>query len=145
MTEDQLSPFRDFLDARLGPAIAAATEEHPLTLDGVLALGSVHGQTCQAIAPAGPFGSGNPEPRFVLADVTLRHSRVVGDKHLSITIEDGLGRTARGIAFGVVGEPLGDALQNSAGQRLHLAGRITPDTWRGGEAAQFELEDAAFA
>ena len=48
---------------------------------------------------------------------------------------------ARAIAFGCVGEPLGAVLTENA--RLHLAGRITPDTWRGGEAAQLEVVDAS--
>lgn len=143
LTEEQLAPFTEFLSRRLDRAVSAATEEHPLVIDAVVGLGGVHGQTCRSISPAGPFGQGNPEPRFVLENVRLRHSRVVGEKHLSLTIEDDMGRSVRGIAFGVVGEPLGAALERAHGERFHFAGRITPDTWRGGDAAQFELEDAA--
>lgn len=145
LTEAQVAPFREFLADRLGQAVATATEEHPLILDGVVGIGAVHGATCKTLGPAGPFGNGNPEPRFALADVVIRHARPVGERHLSITIEDKVGKTARGIAFGVVGEELGDLLESGDRRRLHLAGRITPDTWRGGEAAQFELDDASEA
>lgn len=140
--EGQIEPFRAYLAESLGGAVAEATQQHPLVLDGVVALGSIHGQTCKTLMPAGPFGHGNPEPRFALESVVLRNTRQVGDRHLALTIEDRMGRTARGIAFGCLGEPLGDLLEGER-RPLHLAGKITPDTWRGGDAAQFELDDAA--
>jgi single-stranded-DNA-specific exonuclease len=140
-----MEPFRAFLAEQLASDIAAATEEHPLVVDGVLALSAVSGATCRAIAPAGPFGQGNPEPRFALDDVVIRQTRLVGERHLSLTIKDRAGKTARGIAFGVIDTPLGELLEAGARTRLHLAGKITPDTWRGGDAAQFQVEDAAEA
>ena len=145
LREDQLAPFREFLVDRLGDAVAAATEEHPLIIDASIGIAAVHGRTCRALRPAGPFGEGNPEPRFALAAVRARHVRRVGERHLAVTLEDDLGRTARGIAFGAADEPLGRLLEAGAMQRLHVAGRITPDAWRGGDAAQFEIDDAAVA
>ena len=141
--QDQIEPFQAFLAERLGDAVAEATEERPLDLDGVLSVGAVHGRTCEALKPAGPFGAGNPEPTFALSDVTIRHARIVGERHVSLRIEDSLGKTATGIAFGVVGEPLGDLLCQEGKPRVHLAGRVKPDTWRGGEAAQFDVSDGA--
>lgn len=147
LAEEQIPSFEGFIDETLGSAIALATEDHPLTIDSSISLGAVHGRTCEALRPAAPFGQGHPEPVFAFADVLIRNTRVVGEKHLALTVEDHLGRTARGIAFGVVDEPLGEALERAAGQRrpMHLAGRITPDTWRGGDAAQLQLIDAAEA
>ncbi|MCQ8185019.1 single-stranded-DNA-specific exonuclease RecJ [Parvularcula maris] len=142
---DQVEGFRDFLEDRLANEVSAATQEHPLVLDSVLGLSAITGQTCRAIAPAGPFGQGNPEPRFALEDVVIRQARVVGERHLSLTIEDRGGKTARGIAFGCIDTPLGNLLEQGERTRVHLAGRITPDTWRGGEAAQFQVDDAAEA
>ncbi|MEE4209818.1 MAG: single-stranded-DNA-specific exonuclease RecJ [Parvularcula sp.] len=141
--QDQLEPFRAFVAERLHGSVAAAAEEHPLVLDGIIGLGAVSGHTCSLLAPAGPFGQGNPEPRFALEDVVVRQSRIVAERHLSVTIEDRMGKTARGIAFGVVGEPLGDLLAAPNRQRLHLAGRISPDTWRGADAGQLEIDDAS--
>ncbi|MEM9810843.1 MAG: single-stranded-DNA-specific exonuclease RecJ [Pseudomonadota bacterium] len=145
LTQDQIEPFRAAMAEKLSSGVAEATAERTLVLDGAVALSAITGTTCRALQPAGPFGNGNPEPRFALADVRIRHQRLVGERHLSITVEDDFGRTARGIAFGVKDEPLGDLLEDPSRPRLHLAGRITPDTWRGGEAAQFELDDAAEA
>lgn len=145
LTPGQLPGFRAFLDEALAPQLAIACEEPSLVLDAVVGLGAVDGRTCDVIEPAGPFGQGHPEPRFAFADVVIRHSRTVGDRHMAVTIEDRMGKTARGIAFGVVGEPLGDLLGAGGRERLHLAGRISRDAWRGGDAAQVEIDDAGEA
>ena len=49
----------------------------------------------------------------------------------------------RAIAFRAVEEPLEEALKS--GKRLHLVGRIKADEWRGGNAGQFQIMDAAYA
>ncbi|MEO1042918.1 MAG: single-stranded-DNA-specific exonuclease RecJ [Pseudomonadota bacterium] len=145
LSPGQVDGFRHFLETRLSASVAEATAQRPLVVDGVVGLGAVTAATCRTLGPAGPFGQGNPEPRFALSDVRVRHARLVGERHLSITVEDNLGKTARGIAFGVKDEPLGALLENDRRPLIHLAGRITPDTWRGGEAAQFEVDDASGA
>jgi hypothetical protein len=47
----------------------------------------------------------------------------------------------RAIAFRVAGKPEAAALQ--AGRRVHVAGKLRPDGWRGRGAVQFEVADVA--
>ena len=142
----QLEPFEAWLAKEIGDAVAEAARARSLTLDGVVSVGSVTRGFCDALAPAGPYGQGNPEPRFAIEGAYIRQPRVVGERHLAFTIADRMGTTARAIAFGCLGEPLGTLIQAAQdGQRVHLAGRIKPDDWRGGDAGQLHVEDAAFA
>ena len=55
----------------------------------------------------GPFGSGNPEPRFVIPDCRIKSMKFVGEggAHLSCRIDDGSG-TINAIAFQAGGTPL---------------------------------------
>ena len=142
----QIEPFEAWLAKEIGDAVAEAARARSLTLDGVVSVGSVTRGFCDALAPAGPYGQGNPEPRFAIEGAYIRQPRVVGERHLAFTIADRMGTTARAIAFGCLGEPLGTLIQAAQdGQRVHLAGRIKPDDWRGGDAGQLHVEDAAFA
>ncbi|WP_031549245.1 single-stranded-DNA-specific exonuclease RecJ [Parvularcula oceani] len=146
LREDQVAPFEAWLEGRLGAAVEEAAAKRSLTLDGLLSLGAITRTFCEALAPAGPYGQGNPEPRFAVQDVRVRDTRIVGERHVAATLTDRMGRTARAIAFGCVGEPLGTLLQAAQdGQRVHLAGRVKPDDWRGGDNAQLHVEDGAFA
>ena len=93
----------------------------------------------------GPFGSGNPEPRFVIPDCRIRSMKFVGEggAHLSCRIDDGSG-TINAIAFQAGGSPLGKAVSDAFdGQYLHFLGRIRRDLFRGGNAMQFEIDDVA--
>lgn len=144
LTADQLPGFEAFLAQDLGGAVAEARAHQVLSLDGALGPAGLTREFCDGLALAAPFGNGNPEPRFALPRVRVRDLRVLKEKHMAVTVEDGAGRRARCIAFGCVGEPLGDFLEGAQrGGLIHLAGRAKPDDYRGGNAAQLQVEDAA--
>ena len=146
LTADQLAPFEAYLTERLAAVVAEATAVRELVLDGTVGVASVTRGLCDALAPAGPYGQGNPEPRFAVEGARVSGVRIVGERHVSFTMSDRMGRTARAIAFGSVGEPVGTLLQAAQdGKAVHLAGRIKPDDWRGGDAAQLQVEDGAWA
>jgi single-stranded-DNA-specific exonuclease len=58
-------------------------------------------------------------------------------------LEDENGAKIRAIAFRAHNSPLGDALMRSA--PLHVIARIKKDEWRGGDAVDCEILDAASA
>ncbi|WP_370334700.1 single-stranded-DNA-specific exonuclease RecJ [Parvularcula marina] len=147
LMRDQLDAFERFLSEELGAGIKTAQSQQALHLDGALSPAGLSRRFHDSLQLAAPFGNGNPEPRFAMPRVRVRDIRVLKEKHMAVTVEDGSGRRARCIAFGCVGEPLGDFFEvaQKGGALIHLAGRVKPDDWRGGDAAQFQVEDGAFA
>lgn len=147
VARDGVDAFRAFLAETLGDATARARADRALVLDGVIGVGGISKTLAEHLSAAGPFGNANPEPRFAIDSARIRNLRPLKEKHLALTIEDRQGRTGQAIAFGVIGTPLGDALSAAAADRrlLHLAGRVKADDYRGGDAGQFQIEDAAFA
>ena len=60
----------------------------------------------------------------------------------------GRGRTGarcRAIAFRVADTPLGRFLAEARGRAIHVAGHLRRDDWRGGDAVQLVIDDAAGA
>lgn len=144
LRRDQLAQFETWLAETLAEQTAQARLEQVFRLDGRVSAAGVTASFAQGLEAAGPFGNGNPEPRFVLADVRIMDLRILKERHIALTVRDGMGRPARCIVFGCVGEPLGDFLQAAQdGRPIHLAGRVKPDDWRGGNCGQFQVEDAA--
>ncbi len=97
-------------------------------------------EICQRLAP---FGVGNPQPRFVLPAQRLALVEIMAERHLRLRLEDQAGAQLRGVCFRAFDGPLGQALMANRGRRLHLAGRLERDAWRGGDAVQMLVEDAA--
>ena len=95
----------------------------------------------------GPFGSGNTEPIFAIADASPERIRQVGESHLACELASPSGERVRAIAFRAIGGPIEEMLRaaNREGRRLHFAGKIKADEWRGGDAAQFQIVDAALS
>jgi single-stranded-DNA-specific exonuclease len=138
----KIDALKDFLADRISKQIAAEPLRPSLTIDGLLASTSLNPDFIRKIATLGPFGTGNPEPRFALADCRIVNASIVGEKHVSVVIMQG-GVRLKGIAFRCVGMPLGDALLNSRERNFHLAGHIRIDEWQGDERVQLLIDDAA--
>ncbi|HLM39356.1 MAG TPA: single-stranded-DNA-specific exonuclease RecJ, partial [Microvirga sp.] len=97
-----------------------------------------------ALERAGPFGSGQPEPVFVLPQHRVVEAREVGSGgHLRVKLRAGDGSAMGGIAFRAAGQPLGMALSRSIGSTLHVAGTLSIDRWGGHEKVELRIMDAA--
>ncbi|MBM3565837.1 MAG: single-stranded-DNA-specific exonuclease RecJ [Alphaproteobacteria bacterium] len=141
---DELEAARRFLEDRIAARIREAAIRPSLSLDGALRPDGATAELAEQLAQAGPFGSGNPEPRFVLSAARIGFAAVAGDAHVRCTIAaDGPGRPLKAIAFRCLETPLGQALLNAKGGVLHLAGRLRADTWQGETGVQFLIDDAA--
>ncbi|MEX1034847.1 MAG: single-stranded-DNA-specific exonuclease RecJ [Sneathiella sp.] len=140
---DRIDDFRAFLNDRLKGAVSEASKTASLGLDGAL---SVEGATTDLITlleQAGPYGAGNPEPRFALQNVRLVQASIVGENHVRciLTGVGGRGRLA-GICFRALETPLGDALLGHQGASFHIAGHLRKNSWQGKVSAQLMIEDA---
>jgi single-stranded-DNA-specific exonuclease len=135
--------FARFLNEKFRDDVDAAIAGRSRTIDAVVSPVAVSGAFAEQVSLAGPFGPGNPEPVFVVPNVRVDYAKIVGENHLSCVLVSDTGETARAIAFRAAGEALGATITGS--RRIHVAGRIKADTWRGGDAGQFQIVDAAEA
>lgn len=144
LPEENIAAFHEFLIARLGSAVASYAESRVLKLDGFISCQSATMELLDDIARAGPFGLGNPGPRFAIKKAQIVHRDVLKEKHVKLVLADeaGNGRLSA-IAFGAMEGQLGAWLM--AERRLSLAGELKPNLWQGRASAQFIVEDAAKA
>ena len=139
----RIPAFRRGLNDRLGRAVTLARANRTLDIDAVIGASAATKSFADLIATAGPFGPGNPEPSFAMLDMRAEYLKTVGKGHLSMTLMSATGEPVRAIAFRAEGEALGEILRS--GRRLHVAGKIRADDWRGGDAGQLQISDAALA
>ncbi len=143
VAEAGVDELRHFLTRDLEGPVTAAMARDGLTLDGAIACGGANAALVEAIAKAGPFGAGNPEPRLAIADVRASYADIVGNGHVRMTLKGASGKGLKAVAFRAAETPLGQALLAGGERPIHVAGRLKPDTWRGGDAVELHVEDAA--
>lgn len=141
--KSKMSVLQAFFADSIGSAAKAARERTGLDIDGALTPGGVTDELVSLLERAGPYGQGNPQPRFVLPAVRVKFPKVVGEAHLRCALEGADGRRIDAVAFRAVGQPLGDLLASAAGMPVHVAGTVKRDTWGGRERLEFIIEDAA--
>jgi single-stranded-DNA-specific exonuclease len=140
--------------ARLGALVGFLTEEvtartglsppnRSLPIDGALAPRAATVELVHMLERVGPFGVGNPEPRFVLPHVRAGWSRPAGEAHVRCTLAGSDGKSVSAIAFRAAGQPLGAALCDAASPTLHVAGTLRVDRYNGSESVSLHVEDAA--
>ena len=142
---DKLEALRLFLTERLAEPVAQAASAMGLGVDGTLSLGGATRELLESLSRAGPFGAGNPEPRFVLPQARLIRADLVGESHVRCILGDPRGKRLKGIAFRVAAGPLGQALLGGLGRSFHVAGHLRADDWRGRRDVQFAIDDVAQA
>jgi single-stranded-DNA-specific exonuclease len=143
LARDRLGDFRAFLEERLAIPVAKAHLRAGLDIDSALTAGAATPALVHSVERAGPYGSGNPEPVFVLPRHRLVDVVPVGADHLRLRAAAGDGQTIEAIAFRAANQPLGEALKRLRGGLAHLAGELTINRYGGREKAQLRLLDAA--
>ncbi len=118
-------------------------ESPKLMLDGILPLGAITIDFVNLLERLGPYGVGNPMPRFAFSNIRVTHSKVVGNDHVSCTFGQLDGARLAGIAFRSVTTDLGQTLLNNNGVPLHVVGTLRLNNWQGKTTVQLFIEDIA--
>ncbi len=124
---EKLEEFRTFLNERLASGVQDYGATRALTLDGILALPAATPDLVKQIQAAGPFGMGNPNPRFAMMDVKVVQADRVGENHIRCAFTAGAaGGRLQGISFRNADTPLGEILQQAkqSGKPVHIAGQL---------------------
>ena len=121
----------------------AARAVPELEVDAALVASGATSELVDLIERAGPFGQGNPQPRFVFPSHRVKFGKIVGDAHVRLVLEAQDGGRVEAIAFRAAGQPVGEALMNAGGMPLHVAGSLRRDTWGGRERIELSIDDVA--
>ena len=141
----RLEDLNDFLRARLADAASDAALAPSLGLDGALGVEGATADLLEMLEAAGPYGAGNPEPRFAIAGAKLLRADIVGRGHVRCQLAGKSGKRLKGIAFRAADNALGHALLAGAEHPFPLAGRLRLDRRRGTRAVELHIDDAQLA
>jgi single-stranded-DNA-specific exonuclease len=133
--------LRAFLCERLAGEMSLAGAEDALDIDALAAPRAARA-LLDDFKVLAPFGAGNPEPRFALADVRVERPMVLRGGHVRCNLVDSAGAGVKAVAWRSEDTGLGRRLM-AAGASLHVAGQLKIDDWNGRNGAQLEIEDAA--
>jgi len=141
MRADAVPELRAFLCETLAQESLDAAAMDAVEIDALITPGGADRALFDDFQRLQPFGPGNPEPLFAMADVRAEQIMPMKGGHLRCQLTDSTGRRLRAIAWRAAETELGKRLL--AGGTLHVVGRLKPDDWNGRGGVELEIEDAA--
>ena len=136
--ESRLAEFRE----RFTHVAALWRRDQPrdpvLHVDAEVSLQDVAPRLVRELERLHPFGAGNPEPTLAVRNLNVLESRVVGDRHLKLTV-----RQPRSLPFESIGFRMGQLADQGvvAGQAIDLAFMPELQRWNGFDRVQLRIRD----
>ena len=143
IARERLDDFSQHLREAFEPQRSSIFSARPLQVESVVSVAGASIEFLKDLERAGPFGPGNPEPIFVLPDVTLAYADVVGKNHVRLRLAGPAGQMIDAISFRTSDTPLGQGVLRARGKRVHIAGKLRRNDYKGRTRVQVLLEDAA--
>ena len=110
-------------------------------IDSKISATAINLDVYDEIEKLSPFGSANSEPKFLVENVRIIKSKVVGKKHISSILASKSNKSFKTIAFNSVKSPLEPYLSINNKKNFNIVGKLTCNEWQGRKDIQFIIED----
>jgi single-stranded-DNA-specific exonuclease len=134
---DKISEFRQAFEQTIVDQTRPEDWVPALTIDLKLALGDLSDELVDAIEQLAPFGMANPEPLFLAQDVRVAGSKLVGQHHRRMVLQQDSG----------IADPKIDAIQFNVDPRRpqdeafsRMAFKVRWNRWNGRKTVQLIVE-----
>ena len=136
-----IEKFKNFAFRKFKNMNEDLTVKKPLLLDSIIAPSAINLDFYKKVSLLSPFGSGNPEPRFVIECLKTINGKVVGERHIKSILIGEDGTTIKSIAFNATESDLGSYLLKKNNKPFNIAGKLSLNEWRGQSNVEFIIDD----
>ena len=139
--EENIEKLKSFVFKRFMGINEDLKSERPFLLDSVIAPSAVNLEFYNKIALLSPFGSGNPEPKFIIEDLKTINGKIVGEKHVKSLLVGKDGSSFKSIAFNALENDLCAYLLKKNSKIFNIAGKLSLNEWKGQSNVEFIIDD----
>ena len=136
-----IEKFKEFVFRRFRNINEDLTSEKPLYLDSTISPAAINLDFYNKVNNLAPFGSGNPEPKFIIENLKTVNSKIVGEKHIKSVLIGMDGSSIKTIAFNAVENDLGAYLLKNNNKIFNIAGKLSLNEWKGQSNVEFIIDD----
>ena len=136
-----IEKFKEFVFRRFRNINEDLTSEKPLYLDSTISPAAINLDFYNKVNNLAPFGSGNPEPKFIIENLKTVNSKIVGEKHIKSILIGMDGSSIKTIAFNAVENDLGAYLLKNNNKIFNIAGKLSLNEWKGQSNVEFIIDD----
>ena len=138
---ENIEKFKEFIFKKFKNIDGKINKGKILSLDSVIAPTALNVDFFKKVNCLAPFGSGNPEPKFVIENVKSVNNKIIKDKHIKSTLVGEDGSIIKTIAFNSIDNEIGAYLLKKGGNTFNIAGKLSLNEWRGQSNVEFIIDD----
>ena len=138
---NKIKEFKEFVFRKFRSININLEEKKNYYYDAEIAPSAVNLEFFEKINLLAPFGSGNPEPRFVIKDLKLVNSKIIAEKHIKIILIGSDSTSLKAISFNSVETQLGSHLLKKNIKLFDIVGKLSLNEWRGQRNVEFIIDD----
>ena len=138
---ENIKKFKSFVFRKFRNINLDLSGDRPLLLDSIIAPSAVNIDFYNKVALLSPFGSGNPEPKFIIEDMKTIGGKIVGEKHIKSVLIGKDGSTIKSIAFNAADNDLSAYLAKKNNKTFNIAGKLSLNEWKGQSNVEFIIDD----
>ena len=139
--ENKIGDFKEYINNKFSKVLKNITKNDILSFDSKISASALNEDFYTEINTLSPFGSGNPEPRFVIENLELLKSSIVGEKHIKSIFVAPDGSVVKSVTFNAVKSNLESYLLSKKRKKINIVGKISLNEWKGEKNVEFIIDD----
>ena len=133
-----LNNFRDFILKDFSNS--GSFKDHAFSYDAEISSIAFNKDFYADIKKLEPFGTGNPEPTFLLKGLKVIKASILNNKHVSLVLKSKTGFSIKSISFNSANNKVGEYLLNYK-KDLNVLGQINENFWNNKNTLQLTIRD----
>jgi len=139
--KEKIELFRELLVKNYEKLNVNSSQNLNIYLDSVIAPSALNENFFEEVDFLGPFGSGNSEPKFVIENIKVISSNIVGNNHIKSILVGKDGYKFKSFAWNAKNSPLEPLLDSKNKKTINIAGKMRLNEWKGKKNVEFMIED----
>ena len=138
---NKIQEFKNYIIKSFSKIKKNLTQTNTLYFDSKIAPSALNENFLSEINALSPFGPGNPEPRFVIENLELMKSSIVGEKHIRSLLTARDGSVIKSVTFNAVQSDLESYLLTKNRKKFNIFGKLSLNEWKGNKNVEFIIDD----
>ena len=139
--ENKIEEFKEFIKKKFSKIQKNLKKTNTLFFDSKISPSALNEDFFSEINSLSPFGSGNPEPRFVIEDLELLKSSIVGERHIKSLLSARDGSVIKSVTFNAIKTNLETYLLSKKRKKINIFGKLSLNEWKGQRNVEFIIDD----
>ena len=137
---EKIAEFKEYAINRFKNLNIDTSKAKKIFIDSKVSPSAINFDFFKKVYSLSPFGSGNSEPKFLIENLKVINSKIIGENHIKSILLGGDGSTLKSIAFNATESNIASYLLKKR-QSINIVGKLSLNEWRGEKNVEFIIDD----